>query len=52
VIKNNGNLTYAAEQVITLAKRNGALEILVGLPLDSVIKNCLTKFYFLLLNLF
>lgn len=35
VIKNNGNLTFAAELVINLAKRMGAIEILVGLPLDS-----------------
>jgi hypothetical protein len=36
VIKNNGNLSYASEQIIKLAKSYGAIEILVGLPLDSV----------------
>ena len=35
IIKNTGNLTFAAELVVTLAKRVGAIELLVGLPLDS-----------------
>ena len=35
VIKNNGNLTRIAEQIVSLAKRSGAAEILIGLPLDS-----------------
>ena len=35
VIKNNGNLTFAAQQIIDFARRSGAIEILIGLPLDS-----------------
>ena len=35
VLQNNGNLTYTAEQILHYAKRSGAIEILVGLPLDS-----------------
>ena len=35
VLRNNGNLTYVAEQIVNFAKRVGAVEILVGLPLDS-----------------
>ena len=35
VLRNNGNLTYTSEQIVHFAKRSGAIEILVGLPLDS-----------------
>ena len=35
VLQNNGNLTYTSEQIVNFAKRSGAIEILVGLPLDS-----------------
>lgn len=35
VIKNNGNLTAMALQVIELSNQRGAVEILVGVPVDS-----------------
>jgi RNase H-fold protein (predicted Holliday junction resolvase) len=35
VIKNNGNLTAMALQVLELSKQRGAVEVLVGVPVDS-----------------
>ena len=35
IANKGGNLTLLAEQVYTIAKRQSAIEIIVGLPLDS-----------------